>query len=91
MYGLLCCLSSDCLGWLSFVGEKLLKTILNYLVFTEAWDMGIGGGGGGGGEEEYIIIQKMYLFVKNTLIIIFQLDKARHNERIEHILVCWSS
>jgi hypothetical protein len=45
------------LGWLSFVGEKLFKTILNYLVFTEAWEMGIGGGGGGG--EAYIIILKM--------------------------------
>jgi hypothetical protein len=44
------------LGWLSFVGEKLFKTILNYLVFTEAWEMGIGGGGGG---EAYIIIHKM--------------------------------
>jgi len=71
------------------VGEKLFKTILNYLVFTEAWEMGIGGGGGGG--EEYIIIHKMYLFVKNILIIVFQLDKAGHNERLEHILVCWSS
>ena len=50
--------------------------------------MGIGGGGGG---EEYIIIHKMYLFVKNILIIVFQLDKAGHNERLEHILVCWSS
>jgi hypothetical protein len=35
------------LGWLSFGGEKLFKTILNYLVFTEAWEMGIGGGGEG--------------------------------------------
>ena len=67
----------------------MFKTILNYLVFTEAWEMGIGGGGGGG--EEYIIIHKMYLFVKNILIIVFQLDKAGHNKRLEHILVCWSS
>jgi len=36
------------LGWLSFVGEKLFKTILNYLVFTEAWEMGIGRGRGRG-------------------------------------------
>ncbi len=67
----------------------MFKTILNYLVFTEAWEIGIGGGGGGG--EVYIIIHKMYLFVKNILIIVFQLDKAGHNERLEHSLVCWSS
>jgi hypothetical protein len=36
-------------------------------------------GRGGGGGEIYSIVHNMYLFVKNLLIIVFQLEKAGHN------------
>jgi hypothetical protein len=48
------------LGWLSFVGEKLLKTILNYLVFTEALEMGIGEGEGEGERYTSLFIRCIF-------------------------------